>query len=583
MYVTVPFIPSFLDIRERPDGTWPLTFPFAASNVLQTATLAKNDEDVYRFIGGGRVTYNLVTTARQSLRFLGVVGADWFNQKDFIYSPPELQFEPLDGFPGTSVHSSSYSSQANVSGSLVHTFRPASGAFAATSSMGAQYEVADLNIGRTRARGLIGGLSNINRGTATDVEQDRSRTQDAGLFVQEEFLALGERLLLTAGVRADQSSNNSDPNQLFYYPKASASYRLGLRRASGDELKLRVAYGQSGNRPLYGQKFTELSAGNIQGLPATQIQGITADANLRPERQREIEGGLDASLRGGRVGLELTGYDKRVDDLLLQRTLRQSAGFTTAIFNGGTLRVRGIEAALAVAPIQTQRLQWLSRATFSLNRSKLLKLPVPPFNAGADAEAIRLEQGSSITQIYGNDTLPDGSVIYHKIGDQNPAFQVGFSNDITFRRVNLYFLWNWSQGGAVLEDLTPWLFDLGQQSVDYTQPCKGSCLRGETLGEQRLRLWPSRVGGIWGAENATYLKLREVSLTVDLPQSFVKHFWRAAQHARLSLRGKDLLRFTPFRGPDPEVNNGGYGSITHIDITPYPPSRSFWFSVNLDF
>src|SRR6185295_2443670 len=109
-----------------------------------------------------------------------------------------------------------------------------------------------------------------------------------------------------------------------------ASYRLThVIPGLFDELKVRAAFGQSGNQPRYGTKFTELNGVNIVGIPAIVIRGVAAADNVRPERQREIEIGLDAQMLGSRVSLEVTGYEKRITDLLLQRTLVPSFGFTT--------------------------------------------------------------------------------------------------------------------------------------------------------------------------------------------------------------------------------------------------------------
>src|SRR6185503_7187518 len=98
------------------------------------------------------------------------------------------------------------------------------------------------------------------------------------------------------------------------YPKSSASYRL-LKMGPVDEFKLRAAYGQSGNRPLYGQKFTELAGANIGGVPTLRIGGITGAPNLSPERERELEGGFDATLLGSRANLEFTVYETQISDV----------------------------------------------------------------------------------------------------------------------------------------------------------------------------------------------------------------------------------------------------------------------------
>ncbi|MBI4503518.1 MAG: SusC/RagA family TonB-linked outer membrane protein [Gemmatimonadetes bacterium] len=602
-YMTLPGIPSFFDMRGRcggqpttkrhcPDGTVPVypVNPFAASNVLQTAALAENDENVWRFIGAGRASWDAIATPQHSVKFLLNGGADVYAQRNRIFAPPEVQFEPLDGLPGTSLLSSSYSQFLNGKANLVYAFKPAGGAFSATTSLGAQYEWRDINTSRTRAENLIGGLKNVDRGTVVYVEEDREQVRDLGLFAQEELLTLNERLLFTVGVRADQSSNNGDPDKLFYYPKVAASFRVPVRAGFLDEVKLRGAYGQSGNQPLYGQKFTELAPANIQAIAAVEVGTITAAKDIRPERQREIEGGLDAILFGGRGTLEFSVYDKRITDLLLRRGLPTSSGFTTQFFNGGVLRTRGAEAALSVAPLQTTRFQWTSRTTFSLDRSKVLKLPVPRFAAGGFGSTFGgyfIEEGKSPTLLWGNDTLgsqpgdaalgPPGQSVIRPQGEANPDFRMGFANDLTYKALHLYMMWNWQQGGLA-NNLTLLLYDFAQNAADHDVLEPG----GRKRGEQRLTTWFKRTAVYF--EDATFWKLRELTLSVDLPQSLVHRVWSGARHVRLSLSGRNLLTITDYMGFDPEVSNFGAQSIArNMDTGPYPPSRSIWFAVDLGF
>src|SRR5262249_11268945 len=233
---------------------------------------------------------------------------------------PELQYEPLDGYPGSSILTFAHNLNANLNGNVVYAYK--TGSSTATTSLGVQYETRVYDNDRTSARNLIGGLSNINRGTVVDVFEQRQQVKDMGLFGQEEFLTFHDRLLLTLGGRADRSSNNSNTKKLFVYPKAAASFRFPkLSPGFIDELKLRAAAGESGNEPLYCQKCTELNGANIAGLPTVRVATTTADTNITPEREREIEGGLDATLFGGRALLGVTVYQKRVKDMLLRRSL----------------------------------------------------------------------------------------------------------------------------------------------------------------------------------------------------------------------------------------------------------------------
>src|SRR5207302_9174460 len=134
-----------------------------------------------------------------------------------------------------------------------------------------KYESKDLTQDRVAGENLIGGLNLPSAGTANQTLSTRQTVKDFGLFAQEEFLTFHERLLLTVGLRADQSSNTGNPNTLYTYPKASVSFRLPTGSGIVTELKPRFAFGASGNEPLFGQKFTELNPANLNGAPATLL------------------------------------------------------------------------------------------------------------------------------------------------------------------------------------------------------------------------------------------------------------------------------------------------------------------------
>ena len=580
--------PSFFDLRATcPDssrqvacaeGVYPVN-PYGFSNPDQTVQLFQNRETVWRIIGAGKLTFDVVNTPTHTLRLLANGGGDFFNQRNNVYSPPELQFEPLDGLLGTSAVSFSQNLNSNLNTNAVYTYK--AGKTTATTSLGFQFETRDLTVDRTLAANLVGGLNQISAGTKVIVESNRQRVEDVGYFAQEELLTLGEHLLLTAGLRADKSSNNGDAKHLFVYPKAAVSYRISPRQGPVSELKLRAALGASGNQPLWGQKFTELKAGNIVGVPTQGLQPVTGAQDLRPERQREMEGGIDATLLGGRASLEVTGYEKRINDLLLQRSLAPSFGFTTQIFNGGVMRTRGLELGLTVLPVQTSSFRWSAHTSAALSRCKILAMPVPTFRTGfgadfVDVGAIQIEVGKSCTQLVGYDSLPDGSRYVRQLGDANPDYHLSFSSDLSYRRLTLYFLWDHQRGGRMW-NATYWLFDIPKNSVDYAVPRSP----GELTGAQRVAAFPRQT--LLYLQSTTYVKLREVRLSYELPPSLLRSLWSGVRSARLSVSGRNLLRFTPYRGMDPEWSQqpGSLASQLQWEIWMYPPSRSFWFSVDL--
>jgi hypothetical protein len=342
-----PFTPNFVDLRPcgasstnplcagKASGDYPDN-PFERSNPLETAALMQNDEKVWRFLAGGNAVFQALNTQQHELRFTFSGGLDYFTHENELLFPPELQFEPVDdGLAGTSLLSKSDNQNANLNGNFVYAYL--GGSYRATSSGGVSYEDEDLNIARIVSRNLIAGKPNVDAGTTFELREFRRRVKDVGLHFQEDVLMSGERLLLSAGVSAYKSSSNGDHEKFFAYPKFAASYRIPNIAADVSELKLRAAWGQSGNRPLFGQKFTPLSGTrNIEGLPGLVPVGTAGDVNIEPERQKEIEAGLDVVMFGERVSFEITGFQKNITNLLLERELAPSSGFTLQVFNGAS-------------------------------------------------------------------------------------------------------------------------------------------------------------------------------------------------------------------------------------------------------
>ncbi|MEJ2541023.1 MAG: SusC/RagA family TonB-linked outer membrane protein, partial [Gemmatimonadota bacterium] len=466
-YMVLPFTPGFIDLQQQSDGTFP-TNPYERSNPFQTVDLFQNEEDVWRFLASATFDIDLYRGNGSSLVLNGTGGADFFQQANTIFAPPELQFEPNDGLAGTSQLSNSSNTVYSLGGNLI--FNMDRDGFDATTTLGTQFQERELDISRTLAQGLTAGQQNVNSGVQTTVTQNRQLVRDLGFFAQQEVLLLDERLLVTAGIRADRSSVNGDPDKYYWFPKAAASYRFDNLTDALTGLKFRVAYGQSGNQPLYGQKFTPLTATtNIGGIPGVVVQGTTGDVGLKPERQIEFETGVDVNLFDGRTSLEFTYFNKDIQDLILQRTPAPSTGFNLQVFNGGAATVQGFEAALAATPIRSQGFQWISTTTFSRDWSEVTDLPVPAFETGGFGTglgAFRIEEGQSLTQIVST-VGPDenGDPIVQKVGDANPTFRMGFSNDFVFGSFRIGTLLDWSEGNDII-NLTRLLADAGANTAD---------------------------------------------------------------------------------------------------------------------
>jgi TonB-linked SusC/RagA family outer membrane protein len=574
---------SWLDLRQLPDGTYPRN-PLGSNNPFQTADLFQNSEDVNRGIISARLQAQLWKTEKQSLQLSVIAGGDQFTQKNQVLAPPELYALEGVGLPGSSVLGWAQSTNRNLNAYLVHNYNLSAGT--ATGQIGTQSEWVDLDANYTLTQGLIGGLTNIDRGLAVRVQQNRQRVRDQGFFAQEELLLFDERLLLTGGIRADRSTNNADPAKLFFYPKASVSYRLPRLPSAISEFKLRLAVGESGNQPRYGQKFTELTATNLGGtVPTSQIAGPAGAPDLRPERQRELEGGFDATMLHERLNLEATFYQKSINDLLQQRTLSPGTGFTQLTFNGGSLRTRGIELAANIVAFENADWNWRTRAAISGSRCTITGLNVPAYGSTAFLNGntfgrIFTEVGKSCTQITGNDTLPTGKTQPNVLlADANPDYNWSWSHDIGYKRFHLNGMVDGQKGGAIM-NLTELLYDLTGISPDQITPRSS----GELTGNQRAATF-GRTARTY-VQDISYVKLREVALSYDVPGAYLQKLIAGGTSARLSVSGRNLLVFTKYRSTgDPEVNQVSRSAAGGApwDLWPYPPSRTFWLSMDLSF
>ncbi|HEV8124002.1 MAG TPA: SusC/RagA family TonB-linked outer membrane protein [Gemmatimonadales bacterium] len=569
-YLVFPFTPNFVDLRAK-NGVFPDN-PFERSNPLQTFDLLKNEEDVWRIIGTMTARVALLQSERQSLNLLFVGGADYFTQRNDFLSPPELEFEPNDGQPGTVVLTKSTNQNLNFAANATHTMTAASGSYQATTSIGMQYQDRDLNITGILGRTLLTGQTSPSQAASQDPSESIEKVRNLGFFGQEELLLMDRRLLLTVGLRADRSSANGDPSHYFFYPKAAVSYRLIHPVGLFDEIKLRAAYGQTGNEPLFGQKFSPDTSLLINGRFGVLVGNRLGDADIEPEVQKEFETGFDANLAGGRATISFSVYQKSISNLLLDQTLAPSTGYGSRIFNsGGTLRNRGVEVAIDVFPVDHPDFTWRLGTSFFANRSKITSLPIPAFETGGfgtSLGAFRIEEGKSATQIVGN-TSPTTVGI---VGDAAPDFQMSFSNDIRWKRFTIGTLLDWKQGGDVI-NLTQFLYDIQHNAGDV--PDGGAARRADfQAGHTKAYV-----------QEASYVKLREVSLTYDVPVTAVAFlFGSSIRNARVSFSARNLLRFTGYEGLDPEVSNFGNQAIArNIDVAPFPPSRSFFLSIDLGF
>lgn len=578
--------PAWAELHDDGKGNYPNN-PYATANMLQTVDQMTNNESVNRFITGATLTTHLIEQEKQSLRLIVRGGLDNYGLASSVIFPRTLQFQKDgNGTDGFVAAGNTTNTNKNINAFLVHNYN--TGTLNFRTQLGTTAENFDQNTILSTASFLIGSQTNVDQAGSRNNVQRRIIQRDRGFFAQEE-INWQDKIIATVGVRGDKSTNNGDANQLFYYPRASLALNLGnmlnlVEPGSNglSLLKLRAAYGESGNFPANEAIFTPLRSvvlGNVTGSLITVDAG---NKNLGPERQRELEAGVDVGFMNDRVMFELTFYNKTVNDFLLKVAQPLSSGFATRWQNAGNLTNRGIEIGLSITPVKTRDLLWTNQFNFWLNRSEITKLNVPAFNEGGFAPFLgvfRIEEGKSATQIVGSateaddtDGTKDGLFAW---GNSEPDFNLSWSAGLSWKKFDLNMLWHWKQGGeginltTLLYDLSGTTWDYDDKTLDPSGKLGNGDYRNSVLGSSAQPY----------IENTSYVRMREIGLSYRIGKVF-----QNKADLRVGVSGRNLLNFFEYNSYDPEASNFGFRAISsNIEVTPFPSAKSVFFNVSATF
>jgi hypothetical protein len=151
------------------------------------------------------------------------------------------------------------------------------------------------------------------------------------------------------------------------------------------------------------------------------------------------------------------------------------------------------------------------------------------------------------------------------VGDGEPSFRVGWSNVINVGDFTFASLLDWQHGSNVM-NLTTLAYDSNGMAPDQAAAAKR--LAALAMGDPRGYI-----------EDASFIKIREISIAYNLPKRLASQMG-PLKSLQLSLSGRNLLTLSNYTGLDPEVSNFGSQAVgRNYDVTPYPPSRTYWFSV----
>ncbi|HTE18850.1 MAG TPA: TonB-dependent receptor, partial [Armatimonadota bacterium] len=218
-----------------------------------------------------------------------------------------------------------------------------------------------------------------------------------GVYAQQQF-GWNDRLFLTAGIRADDNSNFGKNFDLVYYPKVSGSWVISeepfwnVPWMSG--LKLRAAYGESGQQPLFATSLRSFRVVPGPGGVATITPDNVGNPDLGPERGKEVELGFDAGFLQERLGIEFTYYDKTTEDAILLREIAPSMGFPgRQFFNAGEIRNRGLELLVRGTPIRRENVELDLTLNLSTNQNKLVDLGIAGLDTVQSGTFVRHVEG----------------------------------------------------------------------------------------------------------------------------------------------------------------------------------------------
>ncbi|OIN60365.1 SusC/RagA family TonB-linked outer membrane protein [Arsenicibacter rosenii] len=565
---------------------------YTGDNPLAIVDRTINDEQTNRFIQSFTGNIYFLQKPNSTLKLAISGGLDYVNTEAKVYFPEDLQSQRTRATPGASRFSKSRSFNTNLQAFLIYSWKLA-GKIDMTSQVGTVRLTTDNDLSWIQGEGMLPKQINPNNGSVRSFSEAFQRWQDVGMVAQQE-MNYEDKVIGTLGIRYDKSSLNGDNTKWYGFPRASLAVNLTKfgfwTYEPVSQFKLRGAFGRTGGVPAYGNLFTSMSTTIIDGQLGAVSPASIGNPTIEPETAQEIEWGADFGFLNNKVTLEATYYDKKVFNLLNPYTLASGTGVTQ--FNAypvGDLQNRGIELALGTTPVQLSNFSWTTQLQYWFNRSKITRLDIPNTTVGSGFSIYgrnQLRLGESPTRWFGSPNVLDASGVAQatRYEDAQPKFQMSFSNQFKlFRDFDFSFLLHTSQGNYN-SNLTIKQKDTGGTTVDWSKVDNLYENVGLPNGRARLPTNPNVTAREF-IQNASYVRLREVSLYYTFPKSLMTSaFGNVVSNLRIGTSAQNLLTFTKYQGYDPEVSNFGNQSVgASVDNAAFPNSKRIFFHLAVDF
>ena len=424
--------------------------------------------------------------------------------------------------------------------------------------------------------------------------------------------------------RVDQSSTLPKDKNTYFYPAASIgfvftdAFKFQSDILSYGKLRASIArVGKDADPYLLNNVYVSSGFGNNVAdfnFPFNGISGFTpssriAPKSLSPEFTDSYEFGGNLGFLRNRLNLDVTYFNSKSKDQILDVAVPTSTGFDTRTTNIGQLNNNGIEVLLSGSPISKKGFKWEVSLNATRIRSKVVSIapgvnsfPIPGSLFGGSEPSIVLNQPYGV--ILGNKIprSPDGQFLINPatgtftpalagevIADPNPDLIAGVSNAFSYKGVRLSFLFDTQQGGDIVSFTSGFLRSRGaleETGVDREMPrvIPGVIDNGNgTFRPNNIQIPAQTYWGSFGLQSdlnvydATAYRFRELSVGYTLPAKFLTK--SPFGSISLSLVGRNLFYYAPNSPIDPEVNTQGAGNQRGLELQSAPNVRSFGFNV----
>ncbi|MBL3549310.1 TonB-linked SusC/RagA family outer membrane protein [Chryseobacterium rhizosphaerae] len=576
------------------DGT-----PNFSDNPYWTIYENTSDDSRHRFFGNAGLTYNFSKKVYVS----GKVYGDTYSQQ--IRSRVAVGSAAQSGYTIQKRNNSEFNYEGRIH--YNDNFGDFSlNTFAGFNIMDRKWDILE---GRSVGGLIIPGLYNL----ANSKEAPRASNASYHLGVRSVFasVSLGYKdfLFLEGTGRNDWFSMLNEDQ---FYPSVTGSFVFS-KIANVDWIsfgKLRAGWSRiaGGSDPYIRGTYASIET-PFGGSPVYSMPNTKGEPMIKPEIKTTKEIGLEMNFFKNRFGFDFTYYDVKSTDLIIPLPIDPATGYGFKRINAGEMTNKGIEAMVNITPIRSSDFSWDFTWNFTRNRNKLVDLQGSLQNYILTTAPFRVQLAAQVGYSYGvilgtdyvydaaGNKVVDATGRYKAseikpLGSVLPDYNMGFRNSFKYKSFGLSFLIDVQQGGKYFSTTNMWGMSSGMLEESALG---GNREAGITLPGVKEDGTPNDIhldATTWGksyyntvdAQNvfdASYIKLRDVTLSYDLPKSFIGN---SIQGIRVSAFARNLFAWNlANKGIDPENTAYGSGNIQGIEGGSLPSTRVYGVNVNFKF